>query len=52
MNNLEKRIEELYMKYKNNSEALKIFKKYQNEINMVKRNPKEHRSAFYIMQKL
>jgi len=29
------------MKYKNNSEALKILKKYQNEIDMVKRNPKD-----------
>jgi ubiquinone/menaquinone biosynthesis C-methylase UbiE len=48
---LETRIKELYVKYNNNSEALKIFTKYQNEINMVKRNPKEHSSAFYIMQK-
>jgi len=49
---LEIRIKELYTKYKNNSEALKIFKEYQNEIDMVKRKPKEHSSAFYIMQKL
>jgi len=49
---LEIRIKELYTKYKNNSEALKIFKKYQNEVDMVKRKPKEHSSAFYIMQKL
>jgi ubiquinone/menaquinone biosynthesis C-methylase UbiE len=48
---LEIRIKELYMKYKNNSEALKTLKKHQNEIDMVKRNPKEHSSAFYIMQK-
>jgi len=48
---LEIRIKELYVKYKNNSEALKIFKKYQSEIDMVKRNPKEHSSAFYIMRK-
>ncbi len=48
---LEIRIKELFMKYKNNSEALKILKKYQKEIDMVKRNPKEHSSAFYIMQK-
>jgi ubiquinone/menaquinone biosynthesis C-methylase UbiE len=48
---LEIRIKELYMKYKNNSEALKILKKCQNEIDMVKRNPKDHSSAFYIMQK-
>jgi len=48
---LETRIKELYMKYKNNSEALKILKKHQNEIDMVKKNPKEHSSAFYVMQK-
>jgi ubiquinone/menaquinone biosynthesis C-methylase UbiE len=48
---LETQIKKLYMKYKNNSKALKILKKHQNEIDMVKRNPKEHSSAFYIMQK-
>ena len=48
---LETRIKELYMKYKNNPEALKILKKYQKEIDMVKRNPKEHGSAFFLMQK-
>ena len=48
---LEKQIKELYIKYKNNSEALKTLKKHQNEIDMVKRNPKEHSSAFYVMQK-
>jgi ubiquinone/menaquinone biosynthesis C-methylase UbiE len=49
---LETRIKKLYMKYKNNSEALKILKRHQNEIDMVKRNPNEYSSAFYIMQKL
>jgi hypothetical protein len=39
------------MKYKNNSEALNALKKHQTEIDMIKRNPKEHSSAFYIMQK-
>jgi len=48
---LEPRIKELYMKYKDNLEALKILRKYQNEIDVVKRNPKEHSSAFYVMQK-
>ena len=48
---LEIRINELYLKYKNNSEALKILKKYQNEIDLFKRNPKEQSSAFYITQK-
>jgi ubiquinone/menaquinone biosynthesis C-methylase UbiE len=48
---LEIRIKELHMKYKNNSDALKTLKKYQNEIDMVKRNPKKHSSAFFVMQK-
>ena len=49
---LEIRIKELRVKYNNDPEALKIFKKYQNEIDMVKKNPKDFGSAFYIMQKL
>ena len=49
---LEIRIKELRSKYKNNPEALKILEKHQNEIDMVKRNPEEYGSAFYIMQKL
>jgi len=48
---LEIRIKELRIKYKNDPEALKILKKHHREIDMVKRNPKEHSSAFYIMQK-
>jgi len=48
---LEERIRELYMKYKNDPGVLKILKKYQNEIDMVRRNPKDHNSAFFIMQK-
>ena len=49
---LEIRIKELRIKYNNDPEALKILKKFQNEIDMVKKNPKDHASAFYIMQKL
>jgi len=49
---LEKRIKELYMKYNNNSKVLKILKQYQNDVDVFKMNPKEHRSAFYIMQKI
>jgi len=49
---LEIRIQELRAKYKNDSETLEVLRKNQNEINMVKRNPKEFSSAFYIMQKL
>ena len=49
---LEIQIKELRIKYKNNPEALKILKKYQNEIDTVKKNPKGYDSVFYIMQKL
>jgi len=49
---LEIRIKEIYTKYKNDSEALKILKKYQNEIDMVKKNPRDYGSAYYIMEKL
>ena len=49
---LEIKIKELRTKYKNKPEALKEFKKYQNEIEMVKKNPKGFGSVFYIMQKL
>jgi ubiquinone/menaquinone biosynthesis C-methylase UbiE len=48
---LNKRINELRQKYKNDSEA-KLLKKFQNEIDMVKDNPQKFNSAFYIMQKL
>jgi len=48
---LENRIKGLREKYKNNSEALSALEKVQDEIDMVKGNPEEYRSAFYIMQK-
>ena len=48
---LEIRIKELYMEYKKNYETLKMLKKYQTEIAMVKSNPKEYCTAFYIIQK-
>jgi ubiquinone/menaquinone biosynthesis C-methylase UbiE len=49
---LEPRIKDLQAKYRNNPEALRILRKYQNEIDMVKRNPQKFSSAFYLMQKL
>lgn len=49
---LEIRIQELRVKHKNNPEILKVLRNHQNEIDMVKKNPKEFSSAFYIMQKL
>ena len=48
---LETRIKELQAKYENDPGALQILRKQQNEIDMVKRNPKEYSSAFYVMQK-
>jgi len=48
---LEKQAKNLHLKFKNNLEALKIFERLQSEIDSVKSNPKEHSSAFYIMQK-
>jgi len=49
---LEIRIKELRAKYKNNPGALQMLRKHQNEIDMVKRNPRKYSSTFYIMQKL
>ena len=48
---LETQVKELYREYENNSEALQTLRKYQKEIDMIKGNPKEHNSAFYILQK-
>ena len=48
---LETRIEELHMRFKNRPKALEMLEKHQDEIDMVKRRPQEHRSSFYIMQK-
>ena len=49
---LEIRIQELRAEYKYDPEILEVLRKHQDEIDMVKRNPKEFSSAFYIMQKL
>jgi ubiquinone/menaquinone biosynthesis C-methylase UbiE len=48
---LEHLVKELYEEYKDNFEALRMLEKVQNEIDMVKGNPDEYSSAFYIMQK-
>ena len=48
---LENRIKKLSKKYGNSSKALKALRKYQNEIDRVKKNPEEQSSAFYILQK-
>ena len=50
---LEKLLNKLKVKYKNvtNQRDKDFINKYQTEINMIKQNPKEHNSAFYILQK-
>ena len=47
---LETQIKKLLPKYKNNPEAIKVFKSKQKDINMYKKNPKANRSMFYIIQ--
>ena len=48
---LEKRIQELRIKYSDDSEALDVLDKEQREVNMFKRNPKMYGSVFFVMQK-
>ena len=49
---LEKRIQELRMKYIHDPEALKTLDKKQIEIDMFKTNPKSYGSVFIVMQKI
>ncbi|MFX1285946.1 MAG: class I SAM-dependent methyltransferase [Promethearchaeota archaeon] len=49
---LEKKLIKLRSKYSNDPQALKIIEKNQKEVDLVKKNPKEVGSTFYIMQKL
>jgi ubiquinone/menaquinone biosynthesis C-methylase UbiE len=48
---LERRIDDLRGKCGNDPEALKLLRKFQNEIDMVKGNPRMFASAFCIVQK-
>lgn len=48
---LEKRINELRVKYSDNPRALMALDKEQREIDMCKKNPELHGSVFFIMQK-
>jgi len=48
---LEERIKELRSKYNDDPKVLEAFKRHQNEINAYKKNPRDFRSIFYIMQK-
>ncbi len=48
---MQKKIKELRLKFKKSTELEKL-KPYENEINMVKKNPKDYDCAFYIFQKV
>jgi ubiquinone/menaquinone biosynthesis C-methylase UbiE len=48
---LEKRILELRVEYTDDEEALKVLEKEQQEVDMVKRTPKQFGSVFFVMQK-
>jgi len=48
---LEKRIQELRVKYSDDPEALDVLDKEQQEVKMFKRNPKMFGSVFFVMQK-
>jgi ubiquinone/menaquinone biosynthesis C-methylase UbiE len=49
---LEEKMSALLHKYRNSSDALKLLKQYKSEMNMVKKNPRNFRAAFYIMKKV
>ncbi len=49
---LESRIKELYKKYSNDPDALKVLNMHQTEIDIVKASPKSFQSVFCIMQKI
>lgn len=49
---LEEKMSTLLHKYRNTSDAVKLLKKYKSEMDMVKKNPLNFRSAFYIMKKV
>jgi len=48
---LEEKMVVLLHKYGSNSDALKLLMQFQKEMNMVKKNPEDFRSAFYKMKK-
>ena len=47
---LEELLKQLKIKYKN-VDIQRMLRKYQSEVDMFKRNPKDNISAFYILQK-
>lgn len=48
---LEKRIQELRVKYSDDPEALAVLDKEQREVEMFKKNPETYGSVFFVMQK-
>ncbi len=48
---LEKRIQELRIKYSDNPEALAVLDKEQREVGIFKKNPKMYGSVFFVMRK-
>jgi ubiquinone/menaquinone biosynthesis C-methylase UbiE len=49
---IEEKMGALLHKYRNNSDALKLLKRYKSEMDMVKKNPSNFSCAFYIMKKV
>ena len=49
---IEEKMSALRHKYRNSSDALKLLKQYKSEMDIVKKNPLNFRSAFYIMKKI
>ena len=49
---LEEKMSTLLYKYRNNPDALKLLNQYKSEMDMVKKNPRNFRAAFYIMKKV
>ncbi len=49
---IEEKMDALFQKYADSSDALKFLKQFQNEMEMVKKDHDHFRSAFYIMKKV
>jgi len=49
---IEEKMDTLLHKYRNSSDALKLLKQYKSEVDMVKKDPLNFHSAFYIMKKI
>jgi len=49
---IEEKMNAMLQKYVHNSEALELLKQHQNEMKMVKQNPADFNTAFYIMKKI